>query len=367
MRRVACNHCHDDHKGRDADIVELDPALFDHEATDFPLRESHVTVPCAACHAKEKRLAEAPSTCGACHEDDDRHAGNLGTRCESCHFETSWPSLKPFDHGKTSFPLRGRHADTACMACHLGELYKGLPAACNDCHALQDVHRQRFGTACQNCHGEESWKAVRFDHGVSARFVLEGAHGRATCRACHGNDIVRPLASGCSDCHADEDAHRGQLGAACGDCHGAESWTKAVRFDHDLTSYPLVGFHAAAACETCHEAPTYQDAESTCASCHRAEDVHAGRFTARCETCHGATGWNSVAFDHDRDTTYRLTGKHRTTACYGCHAARNVADASLPTDCISCHARQDVHRGKFGRDCARCHDTATFGTAIIGR
>ena len=45
-------------------------------------------------------------------------------QCDHCHTTDSWKldiqglKDKPFDHGWTGFPLRGRHAQTACMGCH---------------------------------------------------------------------------------------------------------------------------------------------------------------------------------------------------------------------------------------------------------
>ena len=47
-----CNHCHTDHKGRDADIVQLDRETFNHALTNFELRDAHKAVPCSGCHCQ---------------------------------------------------------------------------------------------------------------------------------------------------------------------------------------------------------------------------------------------------------------------------------------------------------------------------
>ena len=45
-----CRGCHTEHKGRDADIVQLDKAQFNHKLTDFELTGAHAALACAACH-----------------------------------------------------------------------------------------------------------------------------------------------------------------------------------------------------------------------------------------------------------------------------------------------------------------------------
>ncbi len=365
MKNAQCNLCHDDHKGRTVDIVELDKALFDHRSTDFDLSGSHKFLSCDACHAPGRRWAEAPKECVACHDKDQPHRGNLGRACETCHTADNWFTTKTFDHGKTRFVLKGKHTSVACLSCHLGEVYRPLRASCNDCHAVQDPHAQRFGIDCASCHSETGWKPAKFDHAAITRFPLEGAHGKAACASCHGSDTLRPVSSACSDCHAAQDIHKGALGKDCASCHGTALWGKDIRFDHGLTQFPLTGLHAAVVCEACHASPSFKGAAKDCFACHANADVHKGRFATACADCHGTSGWQRVAFDHGRDTRFPLTGQHATTACYGCHSRPNVKSAKLPADCYSCHARQDVHRGKFGQNCAKCHDTRTFSTAII--
>lgn len=367
MRGVSCSYCHDDHKGRDADIVHFDVALFQHGSTDYPLTGLHRSVACASCHAKGTPYAKAPSTCFACHDKDQPHKRALGDKCEACHKTTSWSDRLVFDHSKTRYPLRGGHARVACLSCHLGEIYKGLPSGCNDCHAIQDVHQRKFGTDCQRCHGESKWQDAKFDHGKDGKFPLLGAHAAAKCQACHGSSVRNRLPTACFDCHAKQDVHKGQLGKQCGSCHAEKAWRVDVKFDHDLTRFPLTGLHKAVPCEFCHTSPAFKGAALACKACHAKEDVHEGRFTAACESCHSANGWRQVFFDHRRDTKFPLLGRHATTACYGCHLAKSVTSARISADCFSCHAKQDVHRGAFGRNCGSCHDAKSFKTAIIKR
>ena len=59
--QAECNSCHGEHEGRDADVVGLDRAAFDHDLTDHSLRGGHLRVACERCHAQEERFGQASS------------------------------------------------------------------------------------------------------------------------------------------------------------------------------------------------------------------------------------------------------------------------------------------------------------------
>ncbi len=367
MSGLACNNCHTEHHGRDAGIILMGLETFDHRSTDFSLEGAHKQVECSGCHAKRKRWADAPSTCFACHGATQPHKQNLGEKCETCHKTSKWTEVAAFDHAKTKFPLAGKHKDVACANCHLGEVYKDLPATCNDCHAIQDVHEGRFGAKCETCHSTESWGKAKFDHNKNTRFALRGAHAKASCQDCHRGNFTDKIAMECISCHAKQDVHKASLGKNCADCHNAVAWRNDVQFDHGLTKYPLFGLHVVAACEGCHKSAVFKEAKADCTDCHATDDVHRGRFTLACASCHSPLGWQKVSFDHGKRTKFALTGAHAKTGCYDCHSRENVSDASLPTTCYACHKSRDVHRGAFGQDCAQCHTTSRFSDAFIRR
>ncbi len=365
VRKSECSNCHAEHKGRDFKPARLTAITFDHAKTDYQLDGKHAGADCSGCHKHGQKFSAAPSACVTCHDADQPHRGNLGTECQSCHSTTDWRTLMPFDHGKTKFPLLGAHTKTTCFSCHVGEVYKGLSKVCVDCHAVQDVHAGRFGSACEACHSVEDWKHTAFDHGKATGFKLAGAHAISSCSQCHGASLTSKPPKACAACHTEQDAHKGQLGKDCAACHQTAAWRQDVTFDHAKTKFPLLGQHAAVPCKSCHATPAYQDAATECAACHKDTGVHDGRFAQLCETCHTAASWKEIAFHHDRDTKFKLTGDHAKAGCNACHAKRNVSSAALPTDCYSCHKAQDVHRGAFGRDCAACHSTSSFKTAVI--
>jgi hypothetical protein len=157
--------------------------------------------------------------------------------------------------------------------------------------------------------------------------------------------------------------------------------------EHQKTSYPLTGGHAAVACNACHtsasvaelrensgvritgapsgRSPRLRFASRRCAACHR--DVHFGeldRWVTQdgCESCHSVESWRAAAktFDHAR-TRFALVGAHARPACAECHEKVDVGTerervrfAGVPLTCQGCH--EDTHRGQFEVSCDRCHD-----------
>lgn len=171
----------------------------------------------------------------------------------------------------------------------------------------------------------------------------------------------------CIGCHRDNDPHKRQLGDGCGQCHGETDWKTAVRFDHDLSDFPLLGKHAQAKCADCHKSPAFLDADATCVSCHRKEDVHKGRLGPDCSTCHTPVDWARWRFDHDAQTDFKLTGKHRGLDCGSCHKTEVKGKIEQSTRCVACHSADDKHRGSFGTTCERCHSTETFSQVTVKR
>jgi len=87
-----------------------------------------------------------------------------------------------------------------------------------------------------------------------------------------------------------------------------------------------------------------------------------------CDNCHNPDGWTPlrahVAFDHNRQTHFRLDGKHLQSPCSSCHLdLRFDEPRASVTECESCHV--DVHQGHMASPCITCHTTASF-TEITG-
>ncbi len=352
---LQCRACHSEHLGREADIVKLSREQFDHERTDFAIHGAHAALTCDGCHQKGKRFSEAPSDCYSCHRKQEPHDGKLGRDCASCHDATIWRHIA-FDHNHTDFPLRDKHREATCFACHFGNRYDGTPRQCVSCHAPDDVHRGERGPKCADCHTTAGWKSAKFDHAKETGFALEGVHDRIDCTDCHRSGRLNdPLPKDCNGCHRGQDSHAGRLGERCNDCHDNESW-KPARFDHTKdTKWPLQGRHEKVECHACHTAAVAtQHLETTCITCHRASDVHSGKLGTDCAQCHTPEGWRGSAsgFDHDF-THFPLVGLHVAVPCEQCHVTRAYKDVG--TDCFACHQKDDTHKGSLGKDCARCH------------
>jgi hypothetical protein len=96
----------------------------------------------------------------------------------------------------------------------------------------------------------------------------------------------------------------------------------------------------------------YRGTETQCRSCHK--DVHAGQFAVggmtECSTCHTPEGWRLLAFDHNTQSAFPLTGAHRNVACSSCHKEEAIAGQRarrfkpLSTRCEACHKESEVHK-----------------------
>jgi hypothetical protein len=354
--RRECRECHTEHKGRSENIAPITEETFSHAQTDFPLRGAHADskkVECKACHKPKVKYRAAPPGCYACHKKDDKHKGRVGEACADCHTENNWKEIR-FDHNKTKYPLRGKHAEVACKECHAEDRYKNTPVDCYSCHKKDDKHKGQEGTQCEECHNERSWKKAPFDHNKS-RFPLLGKHEQVECKECHKTPAFKDAPTDCVVCHKKDDKHKGNYGEKCESCHVERDW-KTISFDHDLhTKYPLLGGHLRAKCESCHKGQLYKDkTPADCYACHKKEDTHKGRYGEKCVSCHTERGWKVILFDHDRDTKYPLRDKHRKIKCDSCHKGHLYKDKTS-TDCYACHKKDDIHGSSFGVKCEKCH------------
>ncbi len=355
---LACRSCHTEHKGREQDILGLDPHSFDHSMTDYPLEGAHRALTCESCHPTDGKTKhrEAPSDCYACHEKDDRHEDRLGKTCGDCHSEETWAAGK-FDHSKTEYPLTGKHEEVACGRCHPNEKYKGVPTQCIDCHRLDDTHRGSFGNDCKSCHTTKSFKdSATYDPGKETKFPLKGRHEKIKCESCHREPAEEvKLPTECNDCHQISDSHRGLLGPKCGDCHDTTKWKRST-FDHDKsTRFPIAGAHEKVDCVGCHRvAPSEEPTLATCNTCHEGDDVHRGQLSGTCDRCHNEKSWTAkVFFEHDL-TRFPLLGMHAVATCEDCHSSPRFHDAKI--DCVKCHEKDDTHERSLGKGCERCHN-----------
>lgn len=343
----ACERCHTAESWKEIH--------FDHAKTDFPLTGKHERVKCDRCHTGGLQVKETPKECVACHKKDDPHKAILGARCESCHTASDWKH-SAFDHGKTDYPLVGKHGEVECLACHRTPKLAETPQVCYTCHKKDDYHHGKLGTQCAQCHTPSEWKKFRFDHSKT-HYPLLGKHQDVPCKKCHAGERFKGTPMQCVQCHKADDPHKGILGPTCESCHVERGW-KQTTFDHAKTKFPLLDRHLNVECLTCHTTAKLDQTPTTCAGYHAKDDVHKNKLGDRCDTCHDARTWKKArGFDH-RQTKFSLTGKHEPVTCAKCHTTKLFAGTS--TVCYTCHKKDDEHMGRFGVQCDRCHTDATW-------
>jgi len=215
-----CKDCHNERDWKDV-------KRFDHDKTKFKLRNAHAAkkVQCKDCHIDLKHYRDTPMDCYSCHKKDDKHEGQEGKKCETCHNDRDWKTTR-FDHGLTRFPLLGKHDKVECKKCHESARFKDAKIACVACHLKDDKHKKTLGSLCESCHNARDWKAWDFDHDKRTKYPLDGKHKGVACSACHTQPMEAKVITStrCYSCHAKNDVHDGTYGRQCEQCHVTSSF-----------------------------------------------------------------------------------------------------------------------------------------------
>lgn len=366
FRPRPCTACHDTGSWDSA----ADKMRNNHPG--LSLASGHARVACESCHDRGNNKPPSKGrACVSCHKQV--HVAKFGTRCEGCHGAIKWVGLRESigrdNHGKTRYPLAGKHAGVDCARCHpankpLARRFRGVAFdRCTACHA--DDHQGEFAARdqgeCAQCHTVGGFTPTTFGLAAHATtpFALDGKHTATPCGSCH--TARRPrlefrLAKrACADCH--DNPHGAQFAVemargGCATCHTTADWHQPS-IDH--ATWPLEGAHGRAACASCHgeqhkgaEPASYRGIPRACEGCH--DDIHAGQFgqtqpVKACTACHDATSFEVArTFDHDK-TRYPLRGKHQPLACTACHKPETLRNGTSVVrwrlgyvQCKDCHA-----------------------------
>ena len=404
VKGKGCTECHSDHHGRNFQMIRFDTDQFNHALTGYNLLEAHERVDCKTCHKRENiadpKVKSKASTylgldqkCLSCHTD--YHQGTLSSDCASCHDISTFQPASKFNHQSSSFPLRGKHSTVDCILCHKKSVYngkemqkfKGLSfGKCTSCH--KDVHANKFGQNCTQCHSEISFHQVKgmksFNHSRT-NYPLEGKHRTVSCAKCHKSGYSKALRhKRCIDCH--KDYHNQQFLVQgkvpdCSDCHSTLGFDRSSYTieRHNESPFQLTGAHLATPCFTCHKKSdtwSFRQIGLKCVDCHK--DAHEPNLDkkyypeAACNSCHNSKQWSEISFDH-ASTGYTLEGAHERQSCRSCHfkpgemgqVVQQFSD--LNSSCTNCH--KDEHQSQFGdpegTSCLRCHDYFDWSAGLF--
>jgi nitrate/TMAO reductase-like tetraheme cytochrome c subunit len=389
-----CFICHNDHHGRNFQIIKFDKTNFNHSTTGFELKGVHARKDCKSCHKaefiKDPELKKNTSTylglgteCLSCH--DDFHKGKMSPNCSGCHGFESFKNVTGFDHNTTKFPLLGKHKIVVCDKCHKSTIVDGKAVRqlvgiefsnCTSCH--KDVHENKFGQNCKQCHTEESFHTIKgvsnFDHSKTD-FKLVGKHQFVACKSCHITNLTNPIKfDRCTNCHTDYHKFefvKNGIAPDCNQCHTNNGFSENLFTveKHNVSNFKLEGAHLATPCIFCHkkqERWAFRKIGLACADCH--QNIHKGIIQEKyypdnkCTVCHNVNDWKTISFDHNQ-TKFKLEGVHANRSCSFCHITKNETGkmvqqfAGLSTECSGCH--KNSHAGQFDiggqTDCTRCH------------
>jgi len=309
-------------------------------------------------------------------------------KCSLCHVSSNWTTIKKdftFDHLKeTGVPLPGAHAKATCLMCHNDRGPAGVFAArgCTGCHV--DVHANRLGRMCSDCHTEQSWEPrEQIARHNRTRFPLVGAHAATACFRCHAGAQIGNFSGAdttCLTCHGNDlklatsPSHTmAPFTTDCQKCHIPTGW-KPAQFGH-TSRFPLVGGHANVACTACHKGGIFGPIPTDCVTCHLADyqrttnPNHASAgFGTNCASCHTISSWLSAHFNHP--AAFPLTQGHAGLACTACH--KNGTYTGLATACVNCHLDKyqattspNHASAGYGTNCQDCHTTQTWLGAVF--
>ncbi len=219
-----CKNCHSEESFK---ITRF--TIEDHNKVKFKLTGAHSAVPCQLCHYKEAKkqwhFKRIGTKCIDCHQNV--HGSEITEKfipdnnCSICHSTEDWKKIS-FNHNLTNFRLSGKHKTVSCGDCHelksktdkISFKFASLKKDCVTCH--RDVHFGQFDSerngnlpVCENCHGYDNWKPVKFDH-ERTKFSLKGAHEKLLCSTCHkkvkenGNIFIKYKLKDfkCASCHS---------------------------------------------------------------------------------------------------------------------------------------------------------------------
>ena len=93
-KKQRCLQCHNEHHGRDFELVRFNPTGFDHAQAKYSLSGKHRGLSCGSCHRakfiRDETLKSKKGTylglskkCLGCH--DRYHEDDTGEDCGQCH------------------------------------------------------------------------------------------------------------------------------------------------------------------------------------------------------------------------------------------------------------------------------------------
>jgi len=357
---------------------------------------------CNACHPAPWSIPDQNDLCLDCHQeiahqlmDSKTLHGAVWTigvqaKCRDCHTEHLGPDSNLTSYGGEGFPhelvgfsLTSHNnpdwdRDLSCLDCHPTSLQYFAKSSCQNCHleingSFMSAHINAYGPVCLACHDGRETINNDYAHDQGS-FLLEGAHQKVTCEACHAGsttlDGFKQTSTTCLSCHEQDDVHQKTLGESCEECHSPAGWIPTT-FDHLSTGFPLTFGHSGLECSDCHEDRlTFQGTTAVCFSCHEADDPHQHLFGETCNECHNTIRWGDVSFDHTGPYTQYCSAchlddkpqNHYPGECSACHQTSAWLPATFDhavagaVDCQSCHIG-DQPANHYPGQCSFCHNT----------
>ncbi|MCX6226783.1 MAG: hypothetical protein NTV01_18890, partial [Bacteroidia bacterium] len=165
--------------------------------------------------------------------------------------------------------------------------------------------------------------------------------------------------------------HGESLKFDCSYCHTTNGWKvdrNSMSFNHDSTSYNLVGQHSLVNCRLCHKSLEFSAVKNECKDCH--DDLHENTLGPDCAKCHTPKSWivENISEIH-RQSRFPLTGAHQIVDCTACHKSGSMRRFDpIGIECVNCHQKNYQSTTKpnhlaagYSTDCVQCHKAGSAG------
>lgn len=207
-------------------------------------RHAYLGDRCASCH--EPTVGVTVAKCTPCHANAERLLGRQPTafhasieECAACHVEHQATNIRPvmMDHvelarvgARTLARASRSDADSAATLNSL-ETWLRIRSPdqqdastarealnCAGCHDRRDPHFKRFGSACAQCHGLESWIVPGYQHPSSRSKECVQCHQAPPSHFMEHFSMISQKFAGKERARVDQ----------CFECHNTTGWNDIV-------------------------------------------------------------------------------------------------------------------------------------------
>ena len=345
-----CTDCHNE--------ANWKTARFDHATTRFPLTGKHEIVKCADCH-RDAQYKETPKACAACHRKVDKHKGQFGEKCETCH---SGRRTGPASGSITTRrPATRSWAGTVQRNARVATPVPSTETSCqrpvSSAIARTTSTRARSAPSAPGATTSGTGRSRRSSTTTGRPF-----RWRVRMRPCNASPAISARCSRrrqrlASDATARMMSTRVHSASRAGSATTSGSGRRPASITPRLRSRSSASIAAPNALPATrrrltpeHQRTAFRATKST-TSTKDSKGANAPTATTRPR---GSRSPGSITASRSS----RCSASTLQVECKMCHATALFKSAK--SDCVACHAKDDKHKDTLGPACEQCHNARSW-------